>query len=160
MKQIKQIVSAAFFLLGLGGLQAQEAPIASGGEATGTGGTASYAVGQIVYATDTGANGSVAKGVQQPFEISVLTGINELGITLGVSVYPNPTTTFLRLQIESEKVENLSYQLVDLQGKIISSKKVSANTANITMENLPKAAYFLRINNNLQTVKIFKIIKR
>ena len=160
MNHIKRLASAAFLLLGLGGLQAQEIPIASGGDAIGSGGTASYAVGQVVYITDTGTNGSVAKGVQQPFEISVLTGINELGINLGLSVYPNPTTTFLRLQIENEKVENLSYQLVDLQGKIITSRKISANTSSITMENLPKATYFLRINNNLQAVKIFKIIKK
>lgn len=86
-------------------MHAQETPIASGGDATGSGGTVSYAVGQIVYATDTATTGSVAKGVQQPFEISVVTGINELGITLGVSVYPNPTTTFLHLQIESEKLK-------------------------------------------------------
>ena len=160
MKHIKQIASAAFLLLGLGGLQAQETPIASGGEATGSGGTASYAVGQIVYTTDTGTNGSVANGVQQPVEISVLTGIHEVGINLGVSVYPNPTTTLLSLHIESEKGGNLSYQLVDFQGKIISSRKIRTNTANITMENLPRATYFLRINNPLQTVKIFKIIKK
>ncbi|MEM9722082.1 MAG: T9SS type A sorting domain-containing protein [Bacteroidota bacterium] len=160
MKHIKQIASAVFLLLGLGRLQAQETPVASGGDAIGSGGTVSYAVGQVVYATDTGTNGSEAKGVQQPFEISVITGINELGIALGVSVYPNPTTTFLRLQVESEKVGGLSYQLVDLQGKIITGKRIHANAAIIKMENLPKAAYFLRINNNLQTVKIFKIIKR
>jgi len=159
MKYKKKMVSVAFLFLGLGGLQAQESSNSSGGEATGSGGSSSYAVGQVVYTIDEGTNGSVAKGVQQPFEISVVTGINELGINLDVSVYPNPTTNFLQLKVESEKVQSLSYQLVDLQGKVVANKKVSANTSTINMESLPRAAYFLRVNDNQQNVKTFKIIK-
>jgi hypothetical protein len=53
MKHKKTITSFAFLLLGLGGLQAQESPTAAGGEATGTGWTASYSLGQVVYATST-----------------------------------------------------------------------------------------------------------
>ena len=57
------------FLLLLGfGLtaQAQQATTATGGDATGSGGSAAYSVGQIVYTTHTGTTGSVAQGVQQP----------------------------------------------------------------------------------------------
>jgi hypothetical protein len=53
MKHKKTITSFAFLLLGLGGLQAQESPTSAGGEATGTGWTASYSLGQVVYATST-----------------------------------------------------------------------------------------------------------
>ena len=80
MKHKKTFISAAFLLLGLGGLHAQESVNSSGGEATGTGGTASYSVGQVVYTTATGTNGSVAQGVQQPYEISTTVGINETSI--------------------------------------------------------------------------------
>ena len=53
MKHKKTITSIAFLLLGLGGLHAQEALPATGGEATGAGGSSSYTVGQVVYTTDT-----------------------------------------------------------------------------------------------------------
>ena len=57
MKHKKTIVSISFLLLGIiGGLHAQESPTAAGGEATGTGGTSSYSVGQVVYTTATGTN--------------------------------------------------------------------------------------------------------
>ena len=56
----------------LGALQAQQAVLTSGGDATGTGGSAGYSIGQTVYSTTSGANGSVAHGVQQAFEISTL----------------------------------------------------------------------------------------
>lgn len=159
MKHKKTFMSAAFLLLGLGGLHAQENAVTTGGEATGAGGTASYSVGQVVYTTATGTNGSVAQGVQQPFEISVTTGVNETSINLEISVYPNPTTNFLSLKVKSEKLESLTYQLIDLQGKVIENKKVNSTTSTIKMEELPKAVYFLNVVNNNQVVKTFKVIK-
>ena len=45
-------------------LHAQETVPATGGDATGSGGTSSYTVGQVVCTTNTGSNGSVAQGVQ------------------------------------------------------------------------------------------------
>jgi hypothetical protein len=157
MKHKKTITSVAFLLLGLGGLQAQESPTATGGEATGTGGTASYSGGQVVYTTATGTNGSVAQGVQQPFEISTTVGINETSINLELSVYPNPTTDYLSLKVE--KTEGLTFQLYDLQGKVITNEKVNSATTTVAMENLPTATYFLNVVKNNQIVKTFKIIK-
>ncbi|PCI93603.1 MAG: hypothetical protein COB15_16080 [Flavobacteriales bacterium] len=159
MKHKKTITSVVFVLLGLGGLHAQESPTASGGEATGTGGTASYSLGQVVYTTATGTNGSVAQGVQQPFEISVTTGVNETTINLEMSVYPNPTTNYLQLKVDSEKLDNLNFQLIDLQGKVIDNKKLSSTTTSINVESLPKAIYFLNVVKNNQIVKTFKVIK-
>ncbi len=159
MKHKKTITSVVFILLGLGGLHAQETVTTSGGDATGTGGTASYTVGQVVYTTNTGTNGSVAQGVQQPYEIATTVGINETAINLEMNVYPNPTNNYLQLKVDSEKLENLNFQLIDLQGKVIENKKVSSTTTSINVESLPKAIYFLSVVKNNQIVKTFKIIK-
>ena len=139
------------------GLHAQETVPATGGEATGTGGTASYTIGQVVYTTATGTNGSVAQGVQQPYEISTTLGINETAINLEMNVYPNPTTNYLTLKVE--KTEGLTFQLYNLQGKVITNKKVNSATTTVAMENLPTATYFLNVVKNKQIVKTFKIIK-
>ena len=157
MKHIKTITSLACLLLGIGTLHAQEAVITSGGEATGTGGTSSYSVGQVVYTTATGTNGSLAQGVQQPYEISVTIGIKETSINLELSVYPNPTTDYLTLKVDD--FETLNFQLIDLQGKIIANKKVTNATTIIKMEELAKALYFLNVTKNNKVVKSFKIIK-
>ena len=153
----KPIISIVVLLLSAGGIHAQESPTASGGEATGSGGTASYSIGQVFYTTNTGSNGSVAQGVQQPFEISTVVGINETTINLELSVYPNPTTNFLILEVADNT--DLNYQLFDMQGKIIEAQKVNNNSTTITMENLATATYFLRVIKNDQLVKTFKIIK-
>jgi Secretion system C-terminal sorting domain len=157
MKHQKTITSIAFLLLGLGSLHAQQTVTTTGSEATGAGGTASYTVGQVVYTTNTGTNGSVAQGVQQPYEISTTVGINETTINLELSVYPNPTTDFLTLKVE--KAEGLTVQLYDLQGKVITSKTVSSTSTNISLEEQPTAIYFLNVTKNNQIVKTFKIIK-
>ncbi|WP_052172358.1 T9SS type A sorting domain-containing protein [Psychroserpens jangbogonensis] len=44
----------------------QESINASGSEATGSGGAVSYSVGQVFYSTQTGSNGTLSEGVQQP----------------------------------------------------------------------------------------------
>jgi hypothetical protein len=111
MKHKKTITSVAFLLLGLGGLHAQETVPATGGEATGTGATASYSVGQVVYTIATGTNGSAAQGVQQPYEISTTVGINETSIKLELSVYPNPNADYFTLKVEDNTELNYQFRL-------------------------------------------------
>lgn len=157
---MKNLLIASIFLLGITSQTiAQENAMATSGNAVGTGGSASYSVGQVVYTTLTGSNGSVAQGVQQPYEISIITGVSEKTIQLEMSVYPNPTTDFLKLKVESEKFESLQYQLIGLQGKVIKNATITANNTTIKMEALPKAIYFLSVTNGSKTVKTFKIIK-
>jgi hypothetical protein len=141
------------------GLHAQESPTAAGGDATGAGGSSSYSVGQVVYTTATGTNGSVAQGVQQPYEISVTTGVKETTINLEMNVYPNPTTNYLTLKVDDFELSTLNFQLIDLQGKIIENKKVTASSTTIKMEALPKAIYFLNVTKGNQLIKTFKVIK-
>jgi hypothetical protein len=68
----------------------QEAIPASGGDASGSGGTLSFTVGQLGYSSNSGSNGSVAEGVQQPYEISTTVGIELSNISLDFIAYPKP----------------------------------------------------------------------
>jgi hypothetical protein len=141
-------------------LQAQEAIPASGGNASGSGGLVSYSIGQLVYTTNTGSNGSVAQGIQQPYEISVVTGIKEASsINLICSVYPNPTTDFLTLKVENFNKENLLYQLYNLNGKLLENKKVTSNKNAIALSGFGPGTYFLKVTCNNKEVKTFKIVK-
>ena len=158
----KRLKLSAVLLLGLGltGLQAQTSVNATGGNASGSGGSASYSVGQLAYTTNTGTNGSVSEGVQQPFEISVVTGIEEAkGINLSVSAYPNPTTDYLTLSIGEFDISNLSYQLYDMNGKLLQNEKITGNQTSIVMSNLVPANYFVKVIQGNKEVKTFKIIK-
>jgi hypothetical protein len=158
MQHLKTITSVLFFLLGIGGLHAQETVPATGGDATGAGGTSSYTVGQVVYITNTGSSGSVAQGVQC-YKISTITEIEVTEISLELTAYPNPTENFLTLNIGNYGNEHLSYQLYDIRGKLLDNKQVLSNNTCISMQYLPVSTYLLNVLDNNSIIKTFKIIK-
>ena len=144
----KKLTLCALFLLVLGlvSSQAQQAIPTSGGDATGSGGSSSYSVGQLFYNTLTGTNFSMAEGVQQAYEISVHIGLeNTIGIQLSCKVFPNPTSDYLNLKIENYDITNLSYQLYDISGKLLANSKIIGNETKINMISLAPAVYFLRV---------------
>ena len=158
----KQLKLSAVLLLGLGltGLQAQTSINATGGNASGSGGSVSYSVGQVVYTTNTGTNGSVAQGVQQIYEITVVNSITQAkGINLTVTAYPNPTTDFLTLEVKDFELSTLHFQLFDMNGKLLQSEKITGNQTSIVMSNLVPATYFVKVIQGNKEVKTFKIIK-
>lgn len=157
MKHKRVKISLLFLGLGLTA-QAQQATLTSGGMATGSGSVA-YSIGQIAYTTVTNSAGSIAQGVQQPIEIYTLGVDNFVNISLKMKAYPNPTQGELTLEITDLALENLAFQLIDLQGKSIKNKKIANTNETIKMENLPSATYFLKITNKNTEVKTFKIIK-
>lgn len=155
----RPILLLATGLLWAGLAQAQESTNASGGDATGTGGTASYSVGQVVYTTHTGSTGSVAQGVQHAYEIFTV-GIKETELNILLTAFPNPTTDNLTLQISDYNNEKLSYQLFDMQGKQLSNGQIVAQQTQINMNSLPTATYFVNVvNQENKKVQSFKIIK-
>ena len=155
-----RLSAVLLFVIGMTGLQAQNTIPATGGNATGAGGTSSYTVGQVVYITNTGTNGSSAQGVQQPYEISVVSGNEEAqDISLEIMVYPNPTTDFIKLKIENYEVLNLRYQLYDINGSLLEDNIIDGSETSIVISSLMPATYFLKVTDNKKVVKTFKIIK-
>jgi hypothetical protein len=142
--------------------KAQQATVASSGIAAGSGGTATYSIGQVVYTTNTSPTRSLVQGVQQPVEISLVLGVEDNLISLNLQAYPNPTSNYLTLNISflsSLSSESMNYQLFDITGKLIKNKKITSAAEIISLENLSSATYFLKVVNNNQELKTFKIIK-
>ena len=162
MKQTKLIIGVMLlFVLGLTGLQAQEAILTAGGGASGSGGSVSYSVGQVAYTTNTGSNGySAAEGVQQPFEISVVFGLEETNcINLDLSVYPNPANDVLTIEVDDYDNEKLSYQLYNINGKLLENKELNGSETQIRTNTLVPSTYFLKVVQENKVIKTFKVIK-
>ena len=158
MKRKKVKLSVLFLGLGLTA-QAQQATTATGGVATGSGGTVAYSIGQVAYTTNTGSNGSVAQGVQHAYEIFTV-GIKETELNISLTAFPNPTTENLTLQISDYNNAKLSYQLFDMKGKQLGNGQIVAQQTQINMNGLPSATYFLNVvNQENKKFQSFKIIK-
>jgi len=177
----KKVAVSAILLLGFGltELHAQKATPAAGGNATGSGGSLSYSVGQTVYTTNAGTNGSVAQGVQQAFEISEIQGASDVKqITLTCTAYPNPTTNELTLQIDDSAVETHggasqseggfsgqthAVRLYDINGTQLLQQTISGNQTTIAMQQYPAGTYIMTVVSQSQSptvIKSFKIIKQ
>lgn len=155
----KPILLLATGLLWAGIAQAQESANASGGDASGSGGTVAYSVGQLIHTTNMDASGTISQGIQQAYEIFTL-GIKETELNISLLVFPNPTADNLTLQISDYNNEQLLYQLFDMQGKLISNGQVTAKQTQINTSCLPTATYFINVvNQESQKLKSFKVIK-
>jgi len=146
-------------LICVGFAQAQESANSSGGNATGSGGTVDYSIGQLVYSTNTGSTGSIVQGVQHAYEIFTV-GIKENALNISLTAFPNPTADNLILQIGDYMNDKLLYQIFDMQGKLLIDGKIVAKQTQIDMNSFPTAIYFINVVNQENiNVQSFKIIK-
>ncbi|HAZ04303.1 MAG: hypothetical protein A2W90_23170 [Bacteroidetes bacterium GWF2_42_66] len=156
--KVKEIISNTVFVLVF--IQsmafAQETILTSGGNNSTKSGSISYSVGQALYITNSGTLASVAQGVQQPFEISVIQG-KEVDITC--VAYPNPTIDILKLNVDNFQFYTLYYQLYDILGRLIERKRIISKETLITTKFLMQSTYVLKIADNKKIFKTFKIIK-
>ena len=145
----------------MAGLEAQHAFPVTGGEASGTGGTVSYTLGQVWYTTLNSDDVSITQGVQQPFEILEITGLpSSTGITLEVSLFPNPVGEFVNLKVDNQSLNGLTYQLYNMQGEILENRDITSNETLIPMSHLGAATYLIKITHYSDEMKTFKIIKK
>ena len=141
-------------------VMAQESINTTGGNSSSNEGSVSFSIGQVVYSTTAGSNGSAAEGIQQSFEISVVSKIEEAkGIYLTISVYPNPATDYLILEVKDFELLAMTFQLFDMQGKLLQTQKITSHQTSIVMSNLAPGIYFVKVMQENKEVKTFKIIK-
>ena len=78
-------------------------------------------------------------------------------------IYPNPFLDFITISLESDLSGLLSYEITDIQGKIITRKKSAGynNVFSIDMSTYSKGTYFLKIRNNQNAdLASYKLIKK
>jgi len=117
------LIAFTILILVIPKVQSQSNFVSTGANISGSGGTLSYSVGQLAYKSLNSISGSINQGVQQPYEIYTV-GIEDVKLDVSLSVYPNPA--FDKLVISMEEVDSkiFSYQLMDLQGNLLSSNKI------------------------------------
>lgn len=139
---------------------AQETVPVSGGSVTGTGGSGYYSVGQMVFSDIVGKNGNVLHGIQQPYEIIIEKHVDpSFQISLNCSVYPNPTADFVILKIDNEKFNQLSYEVIDINGKTLAQNNIENRETKIDFKEYILASYLLKVKHFNKEVVTYKIVK-
>lgn len=81
-----------------------------------------------------------------------------------VTVYPNPVSDVLSVNLISKEEQTINIQITDLQGRIVYSQRRSANKGfdnmDINVQNLQPQVYLLKVSNNKNEVLVNqKVIK-
>jgi hypothetical protein len=156
MDKLTQFRLSAIVLLALmccgGGLRAQQAITSFGGDVTGVTGSLSFSGGEVAvktaYApavTVVNVTESFSEGVQQPItarDEQQYQGIEAL--TVGVAVYPNPTTDQVTVLLPMSSVR-YNAMLCDMKGRKLRAIPLSGKQTTISLSDLPKGVYLLTL---------------
>jgi hypothetical protein len=80
-----------------------------------------------------------------------------------MTVFPNPVSNQLNLQIDLEKAENAVYFITDLSGRRVQTGRFNLNEGSnrmpVSCTSLPKGTYILtlQLNNETLVKKITKL---
>ncbi|WP_026755819.1 T9SS type A sorting domain-containing protein [Sediminibacter sp. Hel_I_10] len=157
---MKTTTLAACLLFATQLIYSQETIPASGGEATGSGGSSCYSVGQLVFVTNIGSGGTVSQGVQQSIELYTLSNPELKTVNLSAVIYPNPTSDYVMLAISDLNLTDMSYALYDLQGREVAKGLTAHTNTEIGMQGMASGTYILKVNQDNNELKAFKIIKK
>jgi len=139
-------------------LQAQEVVTTAGSYGETTSGSLSWTIGEPIIETLTDGTNTLTQGFQQS-KLTV-TAINDLKVPgIELSVYPNPTNSFLSIDVKTDKQRDLLLSLFDLNGKLILQKKMAGNKQTIRMQNYKPATYILKVTEANKEIRTYQIVK-
>lgn len=82
------------------------------------------------------------------------TGLKE-ALTVNINVFPNPSTNYLNIGIENNKIE--AVEIIDVNGRQLNNHSMNQNS--IDVSNLPTGIYLLRIHAEKE-VYVQKFVKK
>ncbi len=139
-------------------VQAQEVLTTAGSYGETTSGSLSWTIGEPVIETITDGTNTLTQGFQQS-KLTV-TAINDFKVPgIELSVYPNPTNSFLSIEVKTDKQRDLLLSLFDLNGKLILQKKMTGNKQTIKMQNYKPATYILKVTEGNKEIRTYQIVK-
>jgi hypothetical protein len=161
---MKILIRISFLVLFAGitwqGMFAQVNVLTSGTTTAGTGGTVSWSVGLVSNSFITGTGGTVYQGVEIPYEIYLVEGVEEPGFLKECTVYPNPATGKITLKMPEHRTDPVTCCLTDMEGCRLFTHDIDNEMTVIPMENLSSATYLLVIMKDNKPLKSFKIVKK
>jgi hypothetical protein len=131
------------------------AVVSAGGNLLSNTGSVSFSVGQINYTTIPGSFVVLFLGVQQVYDPYVML----IDDSTSISIWPNPVTTNLNIDVKSINNIGILYQLYTIDGKLLESKQSSNKLNTISMIHYAQAIYVLMVRYSDKRTLKFKVIK-
>jgi hypothetical protein len=127
-------------------------------------GSLTFTVGELVVLTQTDNDGNTLGSGFTSGAVLTTASIQEPNASLiNVKVYPNPTTDLVTVSIQETKLAQVVLEIVDANGKIISTEKYAgiSNNIGISTSLWVSGNYILNLKDSRnQVLGSYKIIKQ
>lgn len=90
--------------------------------------------------------------------VSLCTNIENFSHSNLISVYPNPVSSFLNIEIEPTFINSSMIELYDMIGNLVTIQKPVSSITIFSFSHLPNGLYTIRVSSD-NNQKTFKIIK-
>lgn len=117
-----------------------------------------WTIGEPVITTLGTTAAILTQGFHQP-ELDVGTVIQSPELNFTIKAFPNPAKDKITLFINNPIIDNMTYALVDLNGKSVKSETIVANKQEIAMDQLKPSTYILLVYKNMKELIKIKIVK-
>ena len=136
----------------------QNSLISSGGTSATSGGIQmDYSIGEPIIETVSSGSNTLTQGFHQT--TLSLVAIENSTLFSEVSIYPNPTSSYIHIDIPND-YDILNIRLLDALGKLVAEHQEISGTITITTEHLAVGTYYLQlINSKDMKFKTYKVVK-
>lgn len=153
---MKRIIFLPLLFLICFTIEAQEVIATQGSSYSNSSGSIDFTIGEVIIQTLTTTSNVLTQGFHQT-NLTVL-GIDDFDQTFQVKVFPNPTNEILNIDISN--FDGLSYDIYDISGRQLYTKKLIAKTTSFAVDHLANGMYLLVLKGeNNQKLKTYRILK-
>ena len=160
-------IALLFFLLPLlvRGQQIQNELISNGGGSSTNGAQIDWSVGEPVSETKSFGTNSITQGFHQSYFVVTLVEEHESTPTMGVRLYPNPTTQYTYLEFDFTlhpytPIPEIKYEIRNLEGKVLSEERINGvNKVELDLSQFATAIYFIHLYQGDALFNVYKVQK-
>ena len=153
---MKKTAFLLFSLFATISVTAQEVVSTQGESYSNASGNIDFTIGEVIISTGTDGSNDLTQGFHQT-NWNFL-GVEDFAPNYEATIFPNPTSEVLN--IKTSTFENVTYTLYDAQGKLVLQDILFAEQTPIQVGQLAPGSYSLTLNNQIQNLKTFKLIKQ
>ena len=113
-----------------------------------------YSIGDIDY-----WERNPADDVSDPIPITLIdnTGIDEFLSSSNITLYPNPASEYLNIDVNIYRNELIVCEIYDITGKMIYNQEITSKSTRINITDLSQGIYFVNLRNG-ESEKSHKIL--
>lgn len=158
MKKIALLLTMSCFLQCTINAQTKQVIASAGGTGSASSGSMDWTIGETNVSTLSTMNTILTQGFHQPILQVVPVG-NAENPVLTIDIFPNPIDVYLVIKLHQTDFKEFLYQLYDITGKLLETKKFEAENSILPMEDRTEGTYLLKIMKGNREIGVYRIVK-